>query len=404
MTTSQSGARTLLFDPFAGISGDMTLGALVDLGLPADWLGDFVASLDLGAITVHVERANRRGIDCGRVRFDLPHEHAHRHLHHVLEIIDRCNAPERAKERARDAFRRIASAEAAVHGTTIEKVHFHEVGALDAILDIMCTMAGVETLGFDMFFTRPVAVGSGWVDIAHGRFPVPAPATLRILEGIAMTGMELAGECTTPTGAAIVATLTEGAQPPATLTPQRTGFGAGTRDPESHPNCLRLVACALTAAPADPRADRDEGGLVLIQADVDDMAPEYAAPAQDAILAAGARDVVFLPLAMKKGRPGLRLEALADEALLEQVIAAVFRATPTIGLRHWRVERPALERTIISVQWRGHEIRCKQVVLPDGTRRAKPEYEDVVRAAAAENVAAWQVRLEVEAAATNGGE
>lgn len=387
----QDGARALLFDPFAGISGDMTLGALLDLGLSGEWLRDFVAGLGLGDITVHTERAVRRGIDCGRVRFDLPHEHAHRHLRHVEEIIDRCNAPDRAKQRSREAFRRIAVAEAAVHGTTVEKVHFHEVGALDAILDIVCSMAGIEALGYETFYTRPVALGSGWVDIAHGRFPVPAPATLRILEGVPVTGLQIEGECTTPTGAAIVATLTEGRQPPALLTPQRTGFGAGTRDPETHPNCVRLVACT----PSVPPADR----LVLLQADIDDLAPEYAAPAQEAIMAAGARDVVFLPLAMKKGRPGLRLEALADESTLDAVIAAVFRATPTIGVRHWAVERPHLERETVSVEWRGHAIRCKRVVLPDGSRRAKPEYDDVVRAAAAENVPAWQVRLEVEAAA-----
>ena len=394
MTVAAGGARALLFDPFAGVSGDMTLGALIDLGLEATWLQDFVAGLGLGEITVHVERANRRGISCGRVRFDLPHEHAHRHLRHVIEIIDRSSAPELAKERARDAFRRIAVAEAEVHGTTIEKVHFHEVGALDAILDILCAMAGVEALGFTSFYTRPVALGSGWVDIAHGRFPVPAPATLKILEGIPTGGMDLDGECTTPTGAAIVATLTGGQAPPSQLTPVRTGFGAGTRDPETHPNCVRLIACALDGTRAED--------LVLLQADIDDLAPEYAAPAQEAILAAGARDVVFLPLAMKKGRPGLRLEALTDQAKLDAVIAAVFRSTPTIGLRHWEVRRPALERTMVEVVWRTHTIRCKQVVLPDGTRRTKPEYEDVVRAAGAENMPAWQVRQEVEAAATNG--
>lgn len=393
MTDAATSGRALLFDPFAGISGDMTLGALIDLGLEPAWLQDFVAGLGLGEITVHVERANRRGISCGRVRFDLPHEHAHRHLRHVTEIIDRSSAPQLAKERARDAFRRIAVAEAEVHGSTVEKVHFHEVGALDAILDILCAMAGVQALGFTAFHTRPVAVGSGWVDIAHGRFPVPAPATLKILEGISVGGMELDGECTTPTGAAVVATLTGGAAPPAQLTPVRTGFGAGTRDPDTHPNCLRLVACTIDGGTTD--------NLILLQADIDDLAPEYAAPAQDAILAAGARDVVFLPLAMKKGRPGLRLEALTDQATLDAVIAAVFRATPTIGLRHWEVRRPALERTLIEVVWRTHAIRCKQVVLPDGTRRTKPEYEDVVRAAAAENMPAWQVRQEVEAAATN---
>src|SRR5690606_9061325 len=169
-----------------------------------------------------------------------------------------------------------------------------------------------------------------------------------------VTGPGIEGECTTRTAAAIIATLTQGRQPPAELTPRRTGFGAGTRDPETHPNCVRLIACSPAALPADR--------LVLLQADVDDLAPEYAAPAQDEILGAGARDVVFLPLGMKKGRPGLRLEALTDEASLDAVIAAVFRATPTIGIRHWTVERPALERETVRVNWRGHAIRCKRGV------------------------------------------
>ena len=176
--------RGLIFDPFAGISGDMILGALVDLGLSPDWLKDFVASLGLGDVRVVVERAVRRGISCGRVYFELPHEHAHRHLRHVLEIIDRSAAPAGVKARASAAFRRLAEAEAEVHGTTVERVHFHEVGALDAILDVLCAMAGIAELGFERCYTLPVAVGSGWVEIEHGRFPVPAPATLKLLEGL----------------------------------------------------------------------------------------------------------------------------------------------------------------------------------------------------------------------------
>jgi uncharacterized protein (TIGR00299 family) protein len=380
--------RALVFDPFAGISGDMTLGALVDLGLPADWLRAFVDSLGLHGVGVRAERAMRRGISCGRVAFDLPHEHAHRHLRHVLEIVDRTPAADSVKARAAGCFGRIADAEAKIHGTTRDRVHFHEVGALDAILDVLCAMAGVAELGFEAFYTRPVAMGHGWIDIEHGRFPVPAPATVEILQGIEMGGFDLAGECTTPTGAAILAELTCGRAMPSTFTLEAAGFGAGSRDPDDRPNCLRLLSVRI--------ADRTSV-LHIVQTDIDDMAPEYAAPAQDALFAAGALDVVSLPVSMKKGRPGLRIEVLAPEPAIGAVIDALFLNTPTIGVRSWRVERPALERSEESVEWRGQRIRRKRVRLPDGTTRAKPEYEDVVAAARALGLSALEARRRFDA-------
>ncbi|HEX6693259.1 MAG TPA: nickel pincer cofactor biosynthesis protein LarC [Longimicrobiales bacterium] len=378
--------RALIFDPFAGVSGDMTLAALLDLGLSESWLREFIASLGLGDIGVAVTRVNRKGIDCAHIVFDLPHEHAHRHLRHVVEIIDRSRAPERAKERAKDAFRLIAVAEAAVHGTTVERVHFHEVGAVDAILDILCTMAAVDELGFTEFYTRPVALGSGWIEIAHGRFPVPAPATLRILEGVPTTGLELPGECTTPTGAAIIATLTGGRTPPTGILPRRTGFGGGTRDPQEHPNCLRLIAAepAFEAVPA--------GAVFALQADIDDMAPEYLSAAQEAALAAGALDAVAVPVTMKKGRLGHRLDLLVSAECRDAVIRALFQGSSTIGVRFWPVSRETLERTQEVRIWRGQEIGFKRVTLPDGTSRSKPEYEDVARAAAALGLSAFEVR------------
>ncbi len=379
--------KALIFDPFAGISGDMLLGALVDLGLDGEWLKQFVRDLGLGDITVHVERSKRRGIDSGRVYFDLPHEHAHRHLRHVVEIIDRSNASAITKERAREAFTLLAKAEAEVHGTTIEKVHFHEVGALDAILDVLCAMAGIEQLGFEEFFTRPVAVGHGWVDIEHGRFPVPAPATLKLLDGIAVTGENLPGECTTPTGAAILATLTHGRKAPDAYRVLKSGYGAGTRDPEDRPNVLRLIACEI-----EPAGE----SLYVVQADVDDLAAEYVPQAQEALLRAGALDAVISNVAMKKGRPGLRFEALVPAARLDAVLEALFASTTTIGARYWAVQRPALTRTESEIEWRGQRIRRKEVRLPDGTIRSKAEYEDVLKAAEALGVSALEVRREVD--------
>jgi uncharacterized protein (TIGR00299 family) protein len=379
--------RSLIFDPFAGASGDMILGALLDLGLPAQWLAEFVASLGLPEVTVHTGRANRRGIDCGRVTFELPEEHAHRHLRHVLEIVERTPAPESVRVRAGQCFGLIADAEAKIHGTTREKVHFHEVGALDAILDVLCAMAAVEELGFKSFHTRPVAMGSGWIDIAHGRFPVPAPATLELLHGVELTGFELEGECTTPTGAAIIAVLTEGRPAPARFTTTGTGFGAGTRDPQDRPNCLRLIAAVTEGA-----ADR----LYLVQTDIDDMTPEYVAAAQAQLLASGALDVTMSPVSMKKGRSGLRLELLVTEAALSASLDALFKQTTTIGARYWPVERPSLVRAEEVVQWNGQRIRLKRVRLPGGGTRSKPEYDDVVAAAAALGISPTEVRRALE--------
>jgi pyridinium-3,5-bisthiocarboxylic acid mononucleotide nickel chelatase len=376
--------RALIFDPFAGISGDMTIAALLDIGLEEAWLRGFVQRLGLASVNVTIERVRRRGIAAPHVHFTYPSEHSHRHLRHVLEIIDRCVAPDTVKTRACDAFRRIAEAEARVHGTTVEQVHFHEVGAVDAILDVMTVMAGVTQLRYEAFFTRPVAVGSGWIDMDHGRYPVPAPATLAILHGFTLTGTELAGECTTPTGAAILATLTGGRSAPGELLAGRVGYGAGTRDPEDRPNVLRLFEAEL-AAP-------DAVALWLIQADIDDMTPEFAAAALDALLQAGAADAVLIPLTMKKSRPGVRIEILASSTRLADVERTLFLTTTTIGLRRWPVQRTVLERNVCVREWRGQQIRFKRVRLPDGTFREKPEYEDVVRAAETLGMTPFQAR------------
>lgn len=380
--------RGLIFDPFAGISGDMILGALIDVGLDPEWLRSFVATLGFSGVDVVIERADRRGISCGRVRFELPHEHAHRHLRDILEIVDRVPVPPSVKSTVTAVFRRLAEAEAEVHGTSVDAVHFHEVGALDAILDVLCAVAGIGELGIDRCYTRPVTVGSGYVEIEHGRYPLPAPATLKLLDGLPVRDSGYEGECTTPTGAALLATLTEGRRPPAEFIAGRSGFGAGTRDPEDRPNCLRILLCQVPYA--------GESRLYLVQADLDDLPPEYVPPAQEALFRAGALDVVAFPAGMKKGRPGVRLEALTTEPKLDAVLEALYRNTSTIGARYWPVQRPALARSEETVEWRGQTIRRKRVRLPDGTERAKPEYEDVVRAANALGLGPFEVRLALE--------
>lgn len=381
--------RGLIFDPFAGVSGDMILGALIDAGLAPDWLESFVASLDLGAVGVETGRVERGGIDCARVRFELPPEHAHRHLSDVLEVVERSAAPAPVKATASEAFRMLAAAEAAIHGIPVDRVHFHEVGALDAILDVLCAVAGVAELGIERCYVRPIALGTGTIRIEHGEFPVPAPATLKLLEALPVRETGYEGECTTPTGAAILRAL--GVQdPPDEFVVLGSGYGAGARDPQDRPNCLRVVLVEpVGAAGAGER-------MFVVQADLDDMDPEYVPPAQDALREVGALDVVSVPVGMKKGRQGLRLEALVREEDRDAVVSALFRATTTIGARFWPVLRSALPRDEETVVWRGQRIRRKRVRLADGTERVKPEFDDVVRAAAALDMPAHEVRNAIE--------
>jgi uncharacterized protein (DUF111 family) len=216
---------------------------------------------------------------------------------------------------------------------------------------------------------------------------VPAPATLKLLDGMPLTGAELPGECTTPTGAAILAALTKGKVAPHAFRPIRSSYGAGTRDPEDRPNVLRLIACEIEAATET---------LYVVQADIDDLSAEYMPAAQDALMRAGALDAVISNIAMKKGRPGVRFEALVPADALDAVLAALFATTTTIGARYWPVQRPALPRTETEIEWRGQKIRRKDVVLPDGTVRSKAEYEDVLRAAEALGISAFEVRRAVD--------
>lgn len=377
--------RGLIFDPFAGISGDMVLGALVDLDPDATWLRDTVAATGLDA-TVGVERVMRRGVACHRVWFEAAAEQPERHLSDVLEVIDGSGLGWAVRDRAASVFQRLAEAEAEVHGTDPERIHFHEVGAVDSILDVLCAAAAVAERGYEAFYTRPVTVGSGTIQMAHGRYPVPAPATAKLLAGLRVRDPGYEGECTTPTGAAILATLTGGREPVEAVL-GATGFGAGARDPEGRPNCLRVMECEVVG-----RADR----LYVVQADLDDMPAEYAAAAQGALLEHGALDAVVLPLGMKKGRQGLRLEALAGQDRLDAVIGVIFASTSTAGVRYWPVERMALPRTEEVQTWRGQRIRRKRIRLPDGSERSKPEYEDVVLAAEALGLSPYEVRLALE--------
>jgi uncharacterized protein (TIGR00299 family) protein len=380
--------RTLIFDPFAGISGDMTLGALLGLGYPAERLLAVASALGAPDGSVRLSEPTRQGIACRAVRFEVGEEQTHRHLADVLAILERGLEVPAAHQLARRIFQRLASAEGEVHGAAPETVHFHEVGALDAILDIGCVADALVHLDVERCSSRPVAVGRGWVDIAHGRFPLPAPATVRHLEGLVVHETRWQGECTTPTGAAILAEVTAGRSPPDRFRLIASAYGAGSRDPADRPNCLRIALCEVSSEGDD--------GLWIVQSDLDDMSPEYVPAAVDALRSAGAVDVVTLGVGMKKGRRGVRIEALAPHQALNQVLDALFSTTTTIGARYWPVGRVALPREQRGRTWHGSSIRWKEVRLPDGTRRAKPEYDDVVRVAGELERTPFEVRQALE--------
>ena len=290
--------RIAILDPFSGISGDMTLGALVDVGLDPAWLRALPARLGLEGIEVDIREVLRGEIVCRKVDFAIPPQPHGRHIGEIRGLVAAAGLPARVRERADAAFTLIAEQEGSIHGMPADEVHLHEVGAVDAILDVVGATWGFELLGVDRIHCGAIQLGDGFVRAAHGLLPVPAPATLRILEGLPVRpGPNGAGELVTPTGAALVRVLSAG-PPPGEYVPRRSGFGAGMKDFRDRANALRLILGDVDEEGASPQRER----VVQLVADVDDMSPEYLAGAVDSLRGAGALDVVLVPVQMKKGR------------------------------------------------------------------------------------------------------
>ncbi|HXY30148.1 MAG TPA: nickel pincer cofactor biosynthesis protein LarC [Gemmatimonadaceae bacterium] len=367
-----------LLDPFSGIAGDMMLGALVDVGLDPEWLKALPARLGLPNVEVRVERVKRSGVSATKVDFDIPPQPHSRGIGEIRSLVARAAVPDDVRVRSDEAFRAIAAVEGAIHDVPPERVHLHEVGAVDAVLDVVGSVWGLSELGVERVFCGTVQLGDGTVHTAHGELPVPAPATLRLLEAHRVSpGPAGSGELVTPTGAALIRVLADGPLP-ASYVPLRSGYGAGTRDVRGRPNVLRLIL-------AEPGEDRGVvvETLVRLTSDIDDMDAEALAVAADRLRDAGARDVVLVPTVMKKGRPGVRLEVLAAPAEADALESTLFAHTTTLGVRRAMVERHALRRELRTVVVLGEEIRVKVATLPDGRRRAKPELDDVARVAEA---------------------
>ena len=371
--------RIAILDPFSGIAGDMMLGALLGVGLDAEWLHALPTRLGLPDVRVDIREVLRGELVCWKVDFDIPPQPHGRHIAEIRELVARSGAPEPVRERADAVFIAIATAEGEIHGMPAEEVHLHEVGAVDAILDVVGVVWGLQELGVEAVRCGPLRTGDGTVRAAHGLLPVPAPATLKLLEGHAVQpGPEGAGELVTPTGAGLVRVLSSG-PPPASYVPLRSGFGAGTKDFAGRANALRVILAEVE----DASAGDGREVVTVLACDVDDMSPEYLAGVVERARTDGALDVVVLQTIMKKGRSGIRLELLCrpdDRSRFERLLLT---ETTTLGVRRQEVTRVALPRRHEEVDVLGHTVRMKTVLLPDGSERTKPEYDDVQRVALA---------------------
>lgn len=368
--------RVAHFDCFSGVSGDMVLGAVVAAGVPADAIRDALGSLGL-PITLEVEAVKRCGIAATKVTVAAPDEEEYRFLPDVEAIIARGKLTDRQRQLAVAIFRKLAEAEAAVHGMAVEKVHFHEVGALDSIADIIGSAVGLDLLGVDRFTSRSVPPGSGTVKCAHGLMPVPAPATAELLKGVPLASAAVKGELTTPTGAAILTTVVSDYTDAPAMTVDRIGHGAGTKDPFEQPNVLRLLVG--TASREFQGADQTDTVWVL-ETNLDDCPAEVIGFTAEALFAAGALDVFSVPVLMKKGRPGVLFTVLTDDARRAEMEAILFRETGTFGVRRHRAERTKLRREAATVETSWGPVKAKRG-WRDGFAVLTPEYEDCARVA-----------------------
>ena len=370
--------RTLYFDCFAGASGNMILGGLIAAGLSVRDLRSELEKLRLPEFDLIVEETDRSGISATHVTVRVPDEKKHRHLPEIEEMIRRSDLSDTVKERSIGIFHRLARAEAAVHGVDIAKVHFHEVGALDAIIDIVGSCIGFELLGIEQFASSKLHVGSGFVEMAHGKFPVPPPAVAGLLHGIPFYSTEIEGELVTPTGAAIISSVAASYGRIPDLVLEQAGYGAGTRTYMSFPNVLRVMI-GESAGLQEPNTSEE---VLLLEANVDDLSPEILGHFMDRSLESGALDCWFTPIHMKKNRPAVLVSVLAKAGEERKFLELFFTETSSIGVRVQHIKRHSLERRVDHVATIYGDIAVKMSSLEGKVVNVKPEFEDLKAAAA----------------------
>ena len=360
-------------DCLSGISGDMTLGALIDAGVDPAAIQAGLDSLGLPRCQLSVEETTRHGFRAVNVQVQHDEQHSHRHLHHITEMIDGSDLNPRQKELAIQIFQRLAEAEARVHNSSIEKVHFHEVGAIDSIADVVGSAIGWDLLGVDQVICSPIPTGHGFITIAHGRVSVPAPATAELLKNVPLADCDVEFELTTPTGAAIAVTVAErfGRLPAMNL--QTVGYGAGDRDLQKQANVLRLIVGELVSPEEDTHATQDQ--VWVLETNLDDISGEVIGHCSQLLLDGGALDVYSTAIQMKKNRPGIKLTVLCAAADIESLEQILFRETATLGIRRWQADRHKLVRSVHQVQTTWGSVAGKLAVLADGSQVFSPEFE-----------------------------
>jgi uncharacterized protein (TIGR00299 family) protein len=401
-------SRVLYFDCFSGISGDMVLGAFLDAGLPFEELRAALGSLTLSDVEVESRKVLRAGLSATKfiVREDAragdghghshgaggsvhaDHRHPHRRLSEIFAVVDRSALSESGRSRAKALFTRLAEVEAAIHQTPLADVHLHEVGATDSIVDIVGAVYALEWANADRIECSPLNVGGGTIESAHGRLPVPAPATLRLLAERAapIYSGAVQQELVTPTGALIATSYATAFGAVPSMTVERIGYGAGDRDPRGAPNVLRLM---VGTAPA---GDRDDERVVVIECEIDDMNPQIFGIAMERLYAAGALEVFYVPIQMKKNRPGTLLTVVGRPAQRQALTEVVFRETTTIGVRFSEVARECLSRETIDVETPVGRVRFKIAQRGGRVVNSMPEFDDCVRIAAERNLAVKDVQ------------
>ncbi|MGQ9553379.1 MAG: nickel pincer cofactor biosynthesis protein LarC [Anaerolineae bacterium] len=361
-------------DCISGISGDMVLGALLDVGLPLNDLTSELNKLGLDSWAIEPVKVTKSGLSATLANVRADEEHHHRHYPDIVRLIENSGIAIKAREMSLRIFCRLGEAEARVHGVPLDDVHFHEVGAVDSIVDIVGTCVGLTMLGIESVHGSPLPWTRGAVKTAHGFLPVPAPATVELMRGWPVYPLDLEGELVTPTGAAILSALATPGLPAMTVT--GVGYGAGQKNLEGRANVLRLVI-------GDHPGQLDSDSVLEVETNLDDMNPEWLPQAMTEVMAAGALDVYLTPLTMKKGRPAFKLSALCEEQALNQVAEAVFRHTTSLGVRYQRLQRLKLRREWQAVATPWGPVRIKLAYLGDRRINAAPEYEDCLRLAEA---------------------
>jgi pyridinium-3,5-bisthiocarboxylic acid mononucleotide nickel chelatase len=388
--------RVIYFDCFAGISGDMTIGALLDSGVDFNELKNQLSSLPLSGYELGVEKVKRSSIAATKftVTVDDAKQSA-RTLPVISEIIHNSQVSEAVKGHSLKVFEKLAEAEAQVHGTTVDQIHFHEVGAVDSIIDIVGAMVGFEMLGVEKFYSSPLRVGFGSIKVAHGLMPVPAPGTAELLKGLPIYAGEIEGEFVTPTGAAMVAVLCEsfGAMPAMQM--EQIGYGAGTRNPKDFPNALRIVLGEVE----EVAQQTEEAQMILvIETNIDDMNPQAYGYVMDKAFALGALDVFVTPIQMKKDRPAVMLTVLCEPKDFDAQVALILSETTTLGVRYYEAKRRTLARVIEEVETEYGQVRVKVARAGKRTLHFQPEFEDCVAIARKTGISLIEVQSAANAA------